>query len=84
MLKRFFISLLGTVAGIWISMFLVIFGGIMLVGVAVSKGAADSSVKVEKKSILYFDLSGNILERYQTQPLLSLIQNFESQTQTLD
>ena len=48
MLKRFFISLLGTVAGIWISMFLVIFGGIMLVGVAVSKGAADSSVKVEK------------------------------------
>ena len=46
MLKRFFISLLGTVAGIWISMFLVIFGGIMLVGVAVSKGAADSSVKV--------------------------------------
>lgn len=84
MLKRFFISLLGTVAGIWISMFLIIFGGIMLVGVAVGKSAGDSAVKVEKRSILYFDLSGTIQERYQSQPFLSMIQNFESQTLTLD
>lgn len=84
MLKRFFISLLGTVAGIWISMFLVIFGGIMLVGVAVGKSAGDSAVKVEKKSILYFDLSGNIQERYQSQPFLSMIQNFEGKAATLD
>lgn len=84
MLKRFFISMLGTMAGIWISLFLVIFGGIMLVGVAIGKSSADSAVKVEKKSILYFDLSGNILERYQKQPFFEMLQSFNNQAPTLE
>ncbi len=84
MLKRFFISMLGTMAGIWISLFLVIFGGIMLVGVAIGKSSADTAVKVEKKSILYFDLSGTIQERYQKQPFFELLQSFNNQAPTLE
>ncbi len=63
MLKKFFISLLGTVAGIWISFVLIIFGGLMLIGVAgMSEGNTST---VEKKSILYIDLNGSVEERYQ-------------------
>ncbi|MCM1065983.1 MAG: signal peptide peptidase SppA [Muribaculaceae bacterium] len=84
MLKRFFISVLGTVAGIWIAIFLAIFGGILLVGVAVGQSSADSAIKVEKRSILYFDLSGDIKERYQAQPFFEMIQTIDNHTTTLD
>lgn len=60
MLKRFFVSLLGTVAGIWISFFLIVFGGLMLVGIA---AGSESSEGIRDRSILYFDLSGVIEER---------------------
>lgn len=60
MLKRFFISLLGTVAGIWISFLLIIFGGLLLVGIA---AGSESDTGIKDHSILYFDLSGAIEER---------------------
>lgn len=52
MLKRFFISMLGTMAGLWISLFLIVFGGIMLAGI--SLGSAMSSETVELKKIPSF------------------------------
>ena len=60
MLKRFFVSLLGTVAGIWISFFLIVFGGLMLVGIA---AGSETSEGIRDRSILYFDLGGVIEER---------------------
>ena len=60
MLKRFFISLLGTVAGIWISFLLIIFGGLLLVGIA---AGSESDTGIKDHSILYFDLSSAIEER---------------------
>lgn len=84
MLKRFFISMLGTMAGIWISMFLILFGGLLLIGVTLGKSAGDSAVKVDKNSVLYFDLSGNIDERYTSEPFFSMIQNFDSERLTLE
>ncbi|MDE6198020.1 MAG: S49 family peptidase, partial [Muribaculaceae bacterium] len=84
MLKRFFISLLGTVAGIWISIVLAIFGGALLLGVALGSTSTDNAVKVEKKSILYFDLSGNIDERYQKMEFFRMIQNIDNKSLTLD
>lgn len=60
MLKRFFISLLGTVAGIWISFLLIIFGGLLLVGIA---AGSESDTGIKDHSILYLDLSGTIEER---------------------
>lgn len=60
MLKRFFVSLLGTVAGIWISFVLIIFGGLLLVGIA---AGSESSEGIRDHSILYLDLNGAIEER---------------------
>lgn len=84
MLKRFFISMLGTIAGIWISIFLVFFGGIMLIIATLSNGSVDSAVKIEKKSILYFDLTGTVDERYTSQSFLTMLQSVDRQQLTLE
>lgn len=85
MLKRFFISMLGTMAGIWISTALVIFGGLMLIGSALSNLNFDSEVKtVDKHSILYFDLTGDIQERNNVESFMQLIQTIDSKTLTLE
>lgn len=85
MLKRFFISMLGTMAGIWISTALVIFGGLMLIGSALSNLNFNSEVKtVDKHSILYFDLTGEIQERNNVESFMQLIQTIDSKTLTLE
>jgi len=84
MLKRFFISMLGTMAGLWISIFLLIFGGIMVAVVALGKSAGDSSVKVSKNSVLVLDLSGNVAERFQPGSFMSFIQEGDSEAPTLE
>lgn len=62
MLKRFFISLLGTIAGIWISIGLFFFIGILIAVIAGS--ATDSDyIDIDKHSILHIKLEGEINER---------------------
>lgn len=72
MLKKFFISVLGTITGVWISMGLLFF---LLIMFAVMAGINEGSEKKEIKnnSILYLKLSGAINERTQTNPLLTEI-----------
>lgn len=84
MLKKFFISMLGTMAGIWISTALVIFGGLMLIGSALSSVSFDSAVAVDKHSILYFDLSGEVQERNVTPSFMQFIQSIEDNTISLE
>ncbi|MDE6311364.1 MAG: signal peptide peptidase SppA [Muribaculaceae bacterium] len=80
MLKRFFISLLGTVAGIWISFFLIVFGGLMLVGMF---AGSESDEGIKKNSILYLDLSGAIEERAVKPSVSDLMQGNVSDAPTL-
>ncbi len=80
MLKRFFISLLGTVAGIWISFLLIFFGGLMLIGVFAGS-SEDEGIK--KNSILYLDLSGAIEERVSKPSVSDLMQGNVSDAPTL-
>ena len=84
MLKKFFISMLGTMAGIWISTALVILGGIMLVGSAVSNMNFNTDVTVDNHSILYFDLSGVVQERNVTPSFMQLIQSIDDNTLSLE
>lgn len=70
MLKRFFISLLGTVAGIWISCILLFFGLIMLLA---ALGANDSPEGIKKHSILCVNLDGEIEERASQTSLQDII-----------
>lgn len=62
MLKRFFISLLATITGVWISVGLFFLLGLVFVGV-VAAGQDSSTVKVDRHSILYLNLNGEINER---------------------
>lgn len=83
MLKRFFISVLGTMTGLWLSVAVLFFCGMIMIGYSIGK-AGDSAVKVEKRSVLYFNLAGEISERATSQPFLQLIQNIDSESMTLE
>lgn len=56
----------------------------MTVGFALGSSSSDSAVKVEKKSILYFDLSGDIRERYTETDFFTAIQSLDKETLTLE
>lgn len=78
MLKRFFISFLGSFAGICVAgliLFFVFFMSILIIG---SKNSG-SKVAVEKSSVLRIDFSGVVEDRYESSPLLDRLMG-ESQT----
>lgn len=81
MLKRFFISMLGTMAGLWISVLLLFFCGMMFVGALM--GSADTP-KIERGTILYFCLDGEVQERFEPGSLMEIIQSAESAAPSLD
>ena len=64
--------MLGTIAGFWISLFLMV---VIFVGIIAALVSSDvtSSVDIQKKSVLYLDLSGDMPERTQTDDLWSAI-----------
>ena len=65
-MKQFFISMLGALAGIWISIFLFGLLGLITIGVIAASSANDKAVvNVEKHSILKVSLSGEITDRKQ-------------------
>ncbi len=81
MLKRFFISMLGTMAGLWISVFLLLFCGMMFVGTLM--GSADTP-KVKRGTILCFRLDGEVMDRFKPGTLMDIIQSTGSAAPTLD
>lgn len=80
MLKRFFISMLGTMAGLWISVFLLFLCGMLLIGSLA--GSTDDNKN--KRSILRLDLSNTIAERKQPASLMEMIQQVENNAPSLD
>ena len=75
MLKRFFISLLGSVAGFWLSFFLLFFVIAAVAGAALAK--SDNTTGVEESSILYLNLTGDITERQQDQSLFEMLESMK-------
>ncbi len=82
MFKRFFVSLLGTVAGIWISIISVVIIGSVCVGVMLS--GDKTTAAVEKNSILYIDLTGDIIEREGNANFVTMLSRAEQKPQTLE
>lgn len=64
-MKKFFISFLGALAGIWFSLFIAFFGFFIAIvaGMASSGGKASVSKEIKKGSYLTIDLSGSIADR---------------------
>ena len=72
MIKKFFISMLGTIAGFWISLLILgLVGFGIIVGLVAS--ASGSDVAVKKNSVLYIELSGLIPDRYQPADPLTIM-----------
>lgn len=77
MLKRFFISTLGTITGLWI------FSALSLITIlvaAVALGGRDA--KLPKNGILYLDLSGEVADYPADPQLMSVIEGSESAAPT--
>lgn len=83
MLKKFFISMLGTMAGLWISLFLIFFGGLMLAGIFLGKNS-DGGATLQKNSVLHFKLDGEVLDREQIVSFQQLILSETSDAPTLE
>ncbi len=61
MLKRFFISMLGTIAGLWITIGILV---VVIISIAGAVMASSSTPKIKDSSILYINLGGPISEYY--------------------
>lgn len=72
MLKRFFISLLGTIAGVWVSIGIAIFAALGILG-AIVASSTDNSTNISNGSVLYIDLSGSMPERFQPGDIWQLL-----------
>lgn len=62
-MKKFFISFLATLAGIWFSLLLAVIGLIIVVAAAAVSSGGQKTVNIKDNSILTVDLSGPIYER---------------------
>ncbi len=71
MLKKFFISMLGSLAAFWLSLGILFFGSIIAIGILIGKNAASTVTLGDK--ILYLKLSGQISERAATPSFTELI-----------
>ena len=74
--------MLGSIAGFWISVIIMVFAGIATVGALIASGS-DAKTEVGKKSVLYLDLSGTMPEREQPQGIWEMIQSTESDGEAL-
>jgi len=84
MIKKFFITMLGTIAGIWISIIAFVIGSIIAIGILVGKNA-DTSYATASDSILHIRLSGQIVDRVQPGSLMDVLMSAsEGETQGLD
>lgn len=83
MLKRFFISMLGTVAGVFISGILAVVVVLMVVGMIAGKSLGGST-GVQDHSILHIKLDGELAERMTTPSLMEVIQGDMGSSLALD
>lgn len=81
MLKKFFISMLGTIAGVWIVLGLAFVVISAVIAAVVASDSASSGVK--DKSILYLNLDGQLIERDQPQSIIEMLSDAEKTTQSL-
>lgn len=81
MFKKFFISLLGTIAGLWIT--LLICGVVVFFAAASIISSSAPQIKINKNSILYIDLNGSMPERYQPASLMDMMREVDDSGESL-
>ena len=77
MLKKFLITLLGSVTGVWIAFGIAFFAFFGLIGAMIGDSGAEPPA-LEKHSALHINLSGNMPERYQPGDIWQILRDSES------
>ncbi len=83
MVKKFFISMLGTMAGFWLSLIILVIGGVFIIGALAAKTIMGSSSDLKGDKILYLDLSGSIGERQEQVSVTDLLNMTDGQSDDL-
>ena len=82
-MKKFFISFLATLAGIWFSLLLAVIGLVIVIAAAAVSSGGQKSVTIKDNSILTVDLSGPIYERQPKINYKNLILNRDTDYQLI-
>lgn len=82
-MKKFFISFLATLAGIWFSLMLVVIGTLIVIGAAMASSGGSSTVNIKDNSILTVDLSHPILDRQPNLDIINLMRGEDTNFQIL-
>ncbi|MCM1356184.1 MAG: signal peptide peptidase SppA [Staphylococcus sp.] len=82
-MKKFFISFLGTLAGIWFSLLLAMVGLIIVISAAAASSIGSSTTDIKKHSVLHVDLSGSILDRQPKLDFMSVVNGEDKDVQIL-
>ncbi|MCM1077415.1 MAG: signal peptide peptidase SppA [Bacteroides sp.] len=82
-MKKFFISFLATLAGIWFSLMLVTIGIFIIIGAAMASSVGSSTAKISNNSVLKVDLRGDILDRQPKLDFMTLIREEDNKYQVL-
>lgn len=81
MLKKFFISMLGTLAGLWLT---ILIGFIIVVSIVTALMAGDRpSPEVSEGSVLYLDLDGIMPDRCRSAGLMDMLREAETDCEAL-
>ncbi|MCM1520801.1 MAG: signal peptide peptidase SppA [Lachnoclostridium sp.] len=84
-MKRFLISFLGTMAGIWLSILLLFVGFfIVIVAAVASSSSTKNSGSIGKNTVLHLQMSGEITDRPSTPDLQQIITGDDSNSQGLN
>lgn len=83
-MKQFFIYVLATIAGLFITMFLCMAGSFLMLIMMVALSGNSSTPTIQKHSILHLDLSGNITERMGSRSLIDELQGIENKALPLN
>lgn len=76
--------MLGTMAGLWISILLLGIALTVFIVAAVGNSASENSVKVTKNSVLVLDLKGEIQERQQPMSFMAMLEKGSLTSPTLE
>ncbi|MDE6324969.1 MAG: signal peptide peptidase SppA [Duncaniella sp.] len=83
-MKKFFMSFLGTLAGIWFSALLLFVGFFIVLSAAVASGSKDTSVKISDNTVLHLQLNGIINDRQEPVDIMAQLQGNDIPAQSLN
>lgn len=83
MLKRFFISFLGSLAGICVAGFILFVGFFSILALSAKVGG-DQKVDVKEGSVLHIELSGSLVDRQMSTPIIDMIYASQEKRTALD